>query len=805
MGQVSSGDLSGHVLVKSPSPWDSDDRGMFCLYLFPGTTKHKQIFRRRVVFVIDISGSMKWKPLEDVKKALLESLAKLEPEDVFNIIAFNDNILEFSTKMEFATDETISAVTEWLDSNLVASGGTNMLLPLIQVLATKLLEGSKVGVPLVYLVTDGSVENEREICNAMKECCSGHEKSISPRISTFGIGSFCNHYFLQMLARIGNGYYDGTNNTDSFEHQMSRLFDSASNTIVANTTFDALKLLRSVELFPSQIPDITLGQPLILSGRYEGQFPDEVELRGTLADMSCFTIELTVEKAKDIPLDKVLARRQIDELTAQAWFEDKKELQDKVSSGDLSGHVLVKSPSPWDSDDRGMFCLYLFPGTTKHKQIFRGRVVFVIDISGSMKWKPLEDVKKALLESLAKLEPEDVFNIIAFNDNILEFSTKMELATDETISAVTEWLDSNLIASGGTNMLLPLIQVLAMKLLEGSKVGVPLVYLVTDGSVDNEREICNAMKECCSGHEKSISPRISTFGIGSFCNHYFLQMLARIGNGYYDGTNNTDSFEHQMSRLFDSASSTIVANTTFDALKLLRSVELFPSQIPDITLGQPLILSGRYKGQFPDEVELRGTLADMSCFTIELTVEKAKDIPLDKVLARRQIDELTAQAWFEDKKELQDKVMRLSIQTGFPSEYTQMVLSLKDNDEEKTIERPVSIKEILRNPSYQIHKQMSRNVERTSLLGKQGFGFGNLAATLKNIPPWMEEPKEPEGAEILIRAASGVVDRVCCMCCLQCLSRVSDQCTIVFSQICAALACFQCLGCCFEVCGCLDL
>lgn len=42
--QVSSGDLSGHLLVKSPSPWDSDDRGIFCLYLFPGTTKHKKVF-----------------------------------------------------------------------------------------------------------------------------------------------------------------------------------------------------------------------------------------------------------------------------------------------------------------------------------------------------------------------------------------------------------------------------------------------------------------------------------------------------------------------------------------------------------------------------------------------------------------------------------------------------------------------------------------------------------------------------------------------------------------------------------------
>lgn len=85
-------------------------------------------------------------------------------------------------------------------------------------------------------------------------------------------------------------------------------------------------------------------------------------------------------------------------------------------------------------------------------------------------------------------------------------------------------------------------------------------------------------------------------------------------------------------------------------------MQLFPSQIPDITLGQPLILSGRYKGEFPDEVELRGTLADMSCFTIELTVQKAKDIPLDKVLARRQIDELTARAWFEDTKALEEKV-----------------------------------------------------------------------------------------------------------------------------------------------------
>lgn len=66
-----------------------------------------------------------------------------------------------------------------------------------------------------------------------------------------------------------------------------------------------------------------------------------------------------------------------------------------------------------------------------------------------------------------------------------------------------------------------------MKLLEGSNIGVPLVYLVTDGSVENEREICNSMKESCSRKEKSISPRISTFGIGKYkdCSSFCLLLL----------------------------------------------------------------------------------------------------------------------------------------------------------------------------------------------------------------------------------------------------------------------------------------
>ncbi|XP_010537629.1 PREDICTED: uncharacterized protein LOC104812256 [Tarenaya hassleriana] len=493
------------------------------------------------------------------------------------------------------------------------------------------------------------------------------------------------------------------------------------------------------------------------------------------------------------------------EAEVAAWSRNDFDVLVNVSSGELSGNVLNMSPSPWDSDDRGMFCLYILPRTSPHRQVFKRKVVFLIDVSGSMQGMPLENVKKAMSASLSKLNPEDAFNIIAFNEDIRLFSPSMELATAVSVSTANQWLDSNLIASSGTDIMLPLKQ--AMKLLEGRTDvnAISLVFLVTDGSVENEREICNAMKGYCCRSGGMIPPRICTFGIGSFCNHYFLQMLARIGKGYYDAALDTDSIEHRMKRLFETSSSTIVANTTLDALKLLGSVEMFPSHIPDLTMGDPLIVWGRYKGQFPDSVEVRGTLADTNCFVMELTVQKAKDMimPLDKVLARRQIDELTARAWFEDRKEIQEKVKKLSIETGFPCEYTPMVL-FKQEDE-KIISKPLSIKEILRNPPYEIQKHMQKKSEKSMVMGTQSRGFGNADATAKNVPSGREERREAEGAEKLVRAVSRLGDRVCCMCCLRCVSGVNDQCTIVFSQICAALACFECLNCCFEVCGCLDV
>lgn len=58
-------------------------------------------------------------------------------------------------------------------------------------------------------------------------------------------------------------------------------------------------------MYPSCIPDLLSQRPLIITGRYSGDFPSTVQVKGVFADKSNFSVDLKVEEVKEIPLDKV--------------------------------------------------------------------------------------------------------------------------------------------------------------------------------------------------------------------------------------------------------------------------------------------------------------------------------------------------------------------------------------------------------------------------------------------------------------------------------------------------------------------
>ncbi|XP_027335338.1 inter alpha-trypsin inhibitor, heavy chain 4-like isoform X2 [Abrus precatorius] len=469
-----------------------------------------------------------------------------------------------------------------------------------------------------------------------------------------------------------------------------------------------------------------------------------------------------------------------------------------VASNDTVGGVLLQSPFLRDFDEREIFCLYLYPGNSQSRKVYKKDVVFLVDISASMKGSPLENTKNALLTSLSQLNAQDTFNIIAFNGEVNLFSSSMETATKEAVSNGAKWVETNFIANGGTNIMLPLIQ--AMKLVGKSTDSVPLVFLVTDGAVEDEREICNFVKSYVPVGQSVRTPRICTFGIGLYCNHYFLQMLAQIGRGHCDSVHDLDSIDFRMQRLFRTASSVLVADITVEGLEDLDSHELFPPHIQDLSTECPLIISGRYNGTFPEFVKVTGTLADMTNFTVDLKVKREKDMRLSNVLAKRHIDFFTAQAWLLKSEELEEKVSKMSIQNKVPSEHTCMNMVLVQGDEGKKAPEPLLLQKAYSKLSLQ---RLELNDQKL-FLGGLRLGFGDFKATAENLPPAIKEAKPPEG--ILEKATSNCCGRLAGTCCGMCLLRtctfMNDQCTIVCTQLCAALACFELIKCCVELCEC---
>ncbi|XP_044472006.1 von Willebrand factor A domain-containing protein DDB_G0286969 isoform X3 [Mangifera indica] len=467
-----------------------------------------------------------------------------------------------------------------------------------------------------------------------------------------------------------------------------------------------------------------------------------------------------------------------------------------VSPSHMIGGILLQSPPVHDVDQREMFCIYFYPGSQKSRKVFRKDVIFMVDISGSMLGKPLEDTKNALSAALSKLDPKDLFNIIAFNGETHLFSTSMELATKEAVERATQWIGVNFIAEGGTDILRPLTK--AIDMLSNTHGSIPTIFLVTDGAVENERHICDMMKSHLT-NGGSICPHIYTFGIGLYCNHYFLHLLAKISRGHYGVAYDLDSVELGLQKLFTKGLSTVLANITIDMSEDLDEFEMNPSCIPDCPYETPLTLCGRYRGNFPDNLKAKGLLGDLSDFVIELKTQHAKDIPLDKVFAKQQIDLLTAQAWLSEDKQLEGKVAKMSVQTGIISEYTSMII-LETGDGKRT-ESP-SIK--MGSESTSGQKMVDSAVSKTISLQSLHIGFGDLIATTENIPPCKEETKLPEAAEIFVKAASNccssMCNKCCCLCCIQCCSKLNDRCVIVLTQICTALACFGCLECCSFIC-----
>lgn len=464
------------------------------------------------------------------------------------------------------------------------------------------------------------------------------------------------------------------------------------------------------------------------------------------------------------------------------------------SSVSASVNVQPHDGSADNPDPRGTFCLSVAPPFPESTTSFQRSVVFVLDRSGSMNGPPMQHAKQAILHGLTLLTPGDYFTVVAFDHEQLWWSEHIVQATAANIAACSGWIINVVQARGLTDILSPLQQ--AMNVLLRTPVGLPFVFLMTDGAVDNERDICQYVISMIRDPTKAevTLPRISTFGIGQYCNHYFLKQLATLGRGFFDVAFRPHHIFQQVTGMMIAAQKPVLSNLTV-TIPGVSSCELFPYPIPDLFCGQPVLVCGKWEGNWPEAITLNGALPNGQVWSLQIKTNATTRIPLHKVFVKQQLDAITAAGWLEDDQQQVKQAVQLSCAASVVCPHTQMVGFQTTPQEWAKMQAKIRHNKRVRIAKYAIGGAAAVAVVAGAVAF---FAFGSVGATVANAPIG-DAAVSLGGAGDLLGGGGGGGGGDCCGCdgcdgCGDCCDCDCDcDCDCIGDE---CLDCLQDLACC---------
>jgi Ca-activated chloride channel homolog len=254
---------------------------------------------REVIFVIDTSGSMAGASIQQARLALDEALAALAPGDRFNVIQFNSRTERLFPAPVPAGRTEIERARRWVQG-LQANGGTEMLPALRAALEGDAETG---GVRQVVFVTDGLVANEDQLFAYLSQSLG------RSRLFTVGIGAAPNGHFMTKAAQFGRGTYTYIGSPGEVGEKMGALFRKLEHPVLGDVTVNWGS--ESVETWPARVPDLYLGEPVVLLARLGATASAELTVSGRRGTDPWET-RLRVEAGPDeTGIHKLWARKKI--------------------------------------------------------------------------------------------------------------------------------------------------------------------------------------------------------------------------------------------------------------------------------------------------------------------------------------------------------------------------------------------------------------------------------------------------------------------------------------------------------------
>ena len=257
---------------------EGNDEGFFMLNISPGVLKvSDEIVNKDITFVLDVSGSMAGKKMEQATKALIFCIENLNSNDKFEIIRFSTEA-EALFSIRVIADKTNREKAIDYIKKLRPIGGTNI----DEAIGQACKEKKDPNRPhMIVFITDGKPTiGETNEDPLIKKIKSSNDENT--RIFTFGIGDDLNTHLLDKITEETRAYRTYISEQEDIEVKISNFYSKVSSPILTDIAlnFSANGKVRNV--FPHDLPDIFKGSSITVLGRYENNGPVKITLEGKL-------------------------------------------------------------------------------------------------------------------------------------------------------------------------------------------------------------------------------------------------------------------------------------------------------------------------------------------------------------------------------------------------------------------------------------------------------------------------------------------------------------------------------------------
>ncbi|XP_029005878.1 inter-alpha-trypsin inhibitor heavy chain H4-like [Betta splendens] len=320
-------------------------------------------------------------------------------------------------------------------------------------------------------------------------------------------------------------------------------------------------------------------------------------------------------------------------------------------------------------------------------------VVFVIDQSGSMSGRKIQQTRTALIHILNDLNEDDFFGLITFDGDIFHWKRELVQATKTNVNSAKTFAQ-NIPASGYTDINAAVLEgarILKAHPREGSA---SILILLTDGDpTSGERNL----ETIQSNVRKAIAGKFPLYclGFGFDVNFEFLEKMSLQNNGVARRIYEDSDADLQLKGFYEEVATPLLTNVT---MMYTGGTNLTQTHFTQYYNGSEIVVAGQITDNdietfTPEVIAISGTgsvrFSDTNP-TVEST-DTVSDSRLQRVwayLTVKQLLDKALQLSGPEKDRMREEALKLSLKYSFVTSLTSMVVTKPEGENSDVLHKP---------------------------------------------------------------------------------------------------------------------